>query len=74
MTTFASGLTVTTYRVSVFDQFVVVVDCLGKRRWMLTDESGYSVEVLATGDGEPPIGLFPLGLAPAPMTTGEVLA
>lgn len=61
-------MTVTSYRVSAFEQFVVVIDFPSTRhprRWALWDLSGPSGVVLEDGTGDPPARHFPLGIVPA---------
>lgn len=60
-------MVVATYRVSVFDQFVVVIDWPGTtfpRRWAVWDLSGPSGRILDHGQGDPPARFFPLGIVP----------
>jgi hypothetical protein len=68
MTTITStGLRVNTYRVSFYEQFVVVSehpDIKDSRRWSLWDLSGPSGHVLEYGRGDPPARLFPTGVVP----------
>ena len=56
------------YRVSVFDQFVVVLDWPDSPDlpavWSVWDESFVVPRIIDQGRGEPPVGYFPLGVRP----------
>lgn len=62
-----TGLRITSYRVSFYDQFVTVMSYPGTRyprRWILYDESTIVPRILEYGLGDPPARLFPTGVAP----------
>lgn len=60
---------VRTYRVSVFDEFVHVIDWPDRpdlpALWAVWDESYIVPRLIDQGRGEVPIGYFPLGLKPS---------
>jgi hypothetical protein len=68
MTTITNtGLRITTYRVSFYDQFVVIMDYPGTRyprRWALWDDSTIVPSIVEYGMGDPPARLFPTGVVP----------
>ena len=68
MTGFDSTRRVRTYRVSVFDEFVYILDWPERpdlpAMWSVWDESYVVPRLIDSGRGNPPIGYFPLGVTP----------
>lgn len=62
-----SNRRITSYRVSFYDQFLVVIDwpeTAFPRRWLLWDSSFVSPRLLDHGEGDPPAWHFPMGILP----------